>query len=146
MGEIKGWERRKGCLGQWMLIQRNDNKKKANGNLDHLGTPGEVCLALNICPHYIWCSAHVVRRKGLACFESPHKTSAELSWCFGWANFNSTEVITVLIIQMGYFTIKRYVTGNTVQGPDWKGRWNTFSLQCAVERGLKRLLIEELEI
>lgn len=39
-----------------MLIQRNDNKKKANGNLDHLGTLGEVYPALNICPHYIWCS------------------------------------------------------------------------------------------
>lgn len=51
----------------------------------------------------------MVRRKGLTCFESPDKTSAELSWCFGWANFNSTEVIIVLVIQMGSFTIKRYV-------------------------------------
>lgn len=29
-----------------MLIQRNDNKKKANGNLDHLGTLGEVSFVL----------------------------------------------------------------------------------------------------
>lgn len=27
-----------------MLIQRNGNKKKANGNLDHLGTLGEGAL------------------------------------------------------------------------------------------------------
>lgn len=65
-----------------MLMQRKDNKKKANGNLDHLGTLGEVCLALHICPHYIWCSALMGSKKGLACFASPHKTSAELSWCF----------------------------------------------------------------
>lgn len=53
-----------------MLIQRNDNKKKANGNLYPILTLGEVCLALHACPHYIWCLGHVVRKGGSTCLES----------------------------------------------------------------------------
>lgn len=50
-----------------------------------------MCLALNICPHYIWYFGLVARKRGLACLESSHKTFAELSWCFARAGAEQTS-------------------------------------------------------
>lgn len=92
-----------------MLIQRNDNKRKANGNLNPHLTLGEVCLTPNVCSRYIQYLGYMVRKQGLACLESSLKTFVELGWGFASAGtkqiflFCTQERATLFIIHLDSF-------------------------------------------
>lgn len=86
-----------------MLIQRNDNKRKANGNLHPHLTLGEVCLTPSVCSHYTQHLGYTVRKQGLACLEASLKTFAELAW--GFASVGTKQFYFIIFCTQEHYTV-----------------------------------------